>query len=485
MGLLKIYKIIFLALVMSTVMSCNKEDSTISKEALNVNEFVLDYMDYFYLWTAEVSTNLDPKGTRDSKDFFDKVVYKGTSATYDSDLDANRDGDRWSFITDDLQGLLDYFNGVRTSAGYYSYAYRIGETGNLALVVAYVYENTPASEANFKRGTVILKVDGQDLTDENINTLLSQESYVATMGEYDFGNKEFVSLNKTSEIIKREIHTNPIIKSEIYNIDGVKIAYLLYNSFIHNYDDELIVEFQKYKDAGVTELVLDFRYNGGGAVSSALNISSMIAPQSAIGEVFLKKKYNDKLQDTYLNDSRYGKGYLEDKLSSVAYGFEDDGGIKGTVLPNLDLNRVYVIGLEGTASASELVINGLEPYMPGRVITVGGRTHGKYTASTTFKNKDYPNWAIQPIIFKSANANDVSDYWNGFEAKLSVDDQPIYGDFGYDVDLRVGEKMLTEAINDITDRAAKKESFEEVTYDVVKMPVSNSRLSTTMIYDVK
>lgn len=485
---MKINIFIVIAFLGITTVSCNKpEESKISDEALGVNNLVLEYMDFFYLWKDKIPSNLDASSTEDSKEFFDKIVYKGTDSTYDENLGANRDGDRWSFITDDLQGLLDYFNGIRTSAGYYPYAYQIEEgSDKLALVVAYVYDNSPASKANLKRGSVIMKIDGKELTSNNINELFGQESYTITMGK--FTGDKFVLLDETKTITKVEINTNPIIKSEVYNVNGTKVAYLLYNSFIHNYDDRLILEFEKYKDQGVTELVLDLRYNGGGAVTSAINIASMIAPQSSIGQVFLKKKYNSELQELYLNDPNFGEDYLQNTLSDKAYGYNEDGGILGMNLPNLDLSRVYIIGLDGTASASELIINGLRPYM--NVVTVGETTHGKYTASVTISSEifsdweKYPNWAIQPIIFKSANANDESDYWNGFAPELAVRDQPLYGDFGYDEVTKEGEQMLMKALRDITGIVAKKQSIESIDYKKVRMPVENAALSTTMIYDV-
>ena len=471
---------ILLAFFSITISSCEKKtEPKADTESTAVNEFILEYMDFFYLWTDKIPNNLDPKSNNDPKAFFKEVVYPGTSAN------ANLDGDRWSFITDDLQGLLDYFQGVRTSSGYYPYAYKVEEGSNkLALVVAYVYENSPASNADLMRGSVIMKIDGKELTSDNINELYGQETYTITMGEYDFDNKEFVTLSETKNITKVEMNTNPIIKSEIYTIGGKKVAYLLYNSFIHSYDNSLIYEFKKYEAENVEELILDFRYNGGGAVSSALNIACMVAPKSDIDsrEIFLKKQYNDELQKLYLDDPKYGEEYLQDRLSDKAYGSSGDG-IVGTSLPNLNLNRVYVIGLSGTASASELVINGLDPYMD--VVTVGGKTHGKYTASTTLQNKEYNNWAIQPIIFKSANAVGKTDYWDGFAADIEVSDQPILGDFGYDADTGLYEYMLSKAINDISGVAAKKENLKIAKHEIKKMPVENTGLSTTMIYDIE
>jgi C-terminal processing protease CtpA/Prc len=476
-----------IVLLSLAAISCHKnEETTINKEALSVNEFILEYMDYFYLWTDKIPANLDPKATEDSKVFFEKTRYKGNEGDRDPDTGIYKNGDRWSFITDDLQGLLDYFNGIRTTAGYMPYAYLMEEgSDKLVLVVKYVYANSPASEVGLKRGSIIMKIDGKDLTNENVNELFGKESYEITLGTFDENTGKFSLTNKTETITKREIHTNPILKSEIYEIKGVKIAYLLYNSFIHDYDNKLIAEFQNYKSAGVNELILDFRYNGGGAVSSALNIASMIAPKGTIGSVFLKKQYNSKLQQDFLNDPNYGQDYLEDNLAETAYGHSDDGGIEGTPLPNLNLSKVYILGLEGTASASELIINGLKPYM--NVVTVGGTTHGKYTASVTFKNKEYTNWAIQPIIFKSANANDETDYWNGFTPDLPIGDYPLNGDFGFDVSTMTGEPMLATAIKDITGDGslAKQKEVETMVFKGAEIKDGNSALSTTMIYDIK
>ena len=491
MNINRFSQFLLLAFFSVSISSCEKKDpevstpeDKISAEALSANSFILDYMDYFYLWSEEVPKGLDVTSYEDSKEFFNEFIYEGTSENYDKELEANSDGDSWSFITDDLQGLLDYFNGIRTTSGYYPYSYLIEEgSENLVLVVAYVYDNSPASDASLKRGSVIMQIDGKDLTAQNVNELYSQESYSITMGEFDFNTKKFVLLNETKTITKAEIDTNPIIKSEIYNIDGVKVAYLLYNSFIHSYDNQLISEFEKYKAEGVTELVLDLRYNGGGAVTSALNIASMIAPKSAIGEVFLKKQFNTKLQAEFINDPNYGESYLENNLSDKAYGNEDDGGIIGTSLPNLNLNRVYILGLNGTASSSEIVINGLEPYMT--VMTVGEKTYGKNVASTTFQNKEYPNWAIQPIIFKSANADGKSDYWNGIAARIAAEDNPIYGDFGYDNINETFEPMLHAALADIAGIVTKKQAFDDIGFKIENMPVENPRLNTIMIYDIK
>ncbi|MCK5781868.1 MAG: hypothetical protein KAH10_04725 [Flavobacteriales bacterium] len=480
MKILRLFIIPFFAIAFSLTSCYKDKDEPINggqdSEALSVNKFILENMTNYYLWTDHIPGNLDPSSTDDSKAFFEKMRYKGVGD--------DTKGDPWSFITDDLQGLLEMFEGIRTSKGYYLYGYSRGENDDrLALVVAYAYNNSPASEAGLTRGSVILEIDGNDLTSANVNQFLSKESYSITLGEYDRENETFILLDETRTLTAVELSTNPIIKSEIYDIKGTKIAYLLYNSFIHKYDRELIYEFEKYKAEGVSELILDFRYNGGGSVASALNISSMIAPKSDIGKVFLKKEYNTVLQDYLLNHPNYGEDFLEDKLTSEAYGYGEDDDITGMPLTNLDLDRVYIIGLDGTASASELVINGLKPYM--NVITLGDRTHGKYVASITIQDETYDNWAIQPIVFKSANANGETDYWNGFTPALEASDWPHLGDFGIDKENNYVEHILAFAIADITGSSAKSIENIDIEKSSVKMPFENSKLDRGMVYDIK
>lgn len=455
--------------------SCTKkeEDSKIS-EIENVNMFSLDNMKYYYLWENLIPKNITGKSNEDPKKFFDRLTYKGNAT--------DTKGDPWSFITDDLEGLLSYFSGVRKTPGFYLYKYNISEdSDNIALVVAYVYTNSPAYIAGLKRGSIIMKIDGKALTNDNVSSLLNNDTYEITLGKKE--NDTFVATSEKKSISVVELNADPILKSDIYTVNGTKIAYLLYNSFTHNYDQELITEFEKYKNEGVSELVLDLRYNGGGSVATAINIASMVVPKEAIGKVFLKKIYNKELQDYFVNNPKYGTSFLEDKLSDKASGYEGDN-VVGTNLPNLNLSKIYIIGLNGTASASELIINGLKPYM--NVITVGEKTLGKYVASITLKNKVYTNWAIQPIVFKSANADDETDYWDGFQPDINIKDRPDLGDFGRDENTGYTEPMLDEAIKDITGVSSKKESYKVYKdYKINEISNDYNGLDKVMLYDIK
>jgi C-terminal processing protease CtpA/Prc len=159
----------------------------------------------------------------------------------------------------------------------------------------------------------------------------------------------------------------------------------------------------------VNELILDFRYNPGGSVSTATLLASLIAPADVVAneEVFIKYIWNDIINDYWVNEEG-------EESENLIIKFLNAG-------QNLNLNRLYVLTSDNTASASELVINGLRPYMD--VIMVGDTTHGKYTASITLHDEEKSfNWAIQPIVLKTANINNETDYRDGLVPDHLADD---------------------------------------------------------------
>src|SRR5690606_23704609 len=152
----------------------------------------------------------------------------------------------------------------------------------------------------------------------------------------------------------------------------------------------------------------DLRYNPGGSVNSSVLLASMITGQFP-GSVFSKEIWNNKYQSYFqANDP---EGLLNRFVDEID---------KNIPLNTLNLNKVYILTTEGSASASELVINGLDPYID--VVQIGTTTTGKYTASVTLydsptysRTNANPNhkYAIQPLVLKSANVNGVTDYYNG------------------------------------------------------------------------
>jgi C-terminal processing protease CtpA/Prc len=242
---------------------------------------------------------------------------------------------------------------------------------------------------------------------------------------------------------------NPILINKVIEQGDKKIGYLMYNGFLAAYDDELNDVFGDFAAQGIDDLIMDFRYNPGGRVSSAVQIASSVYKTDTT-EIFLQPRLNKNLQDTFFGEP--------DKFTDVTIDSK-------TPLNELGLSRVYVITTKSTASASELVINGLEPFID--VIQIGTKTTGKSEFSNTlvddpegfflynsererFINPDN-QWALQPLLGKNANADGFSEYENGlvpdFEIRENIENLGILGD--------ENERMLAFTLSKIAGETAK------------------------------
>ncbi|GHT79560.1 hypothetical protein AGMMS50262_23410 [Bacteroidia bacterium] len=174
--------------------------------------------------------------------------------------------------------------------------------------------------------------------------------------------------------------------------------------------------FGKFQEKGINELILDLRYNSGGAITTSIALSSMIANQTS-SDLFGKEEFN-ALIDSYFREAEganYNKLFFQDRIEK----YDMDGTVLERVAINklTGLNRIHVLTSNRTASASELVINGLQPYM--NVVLIGTTTYGKNVGSVTLYEEDPQKqknntWGIQPIVVKFTNATHSSDYGNGF-----------------------------------------------------------------------
>jgi len=230
----------------------------------------------------------------------------------------------------------------------------------------------------------------------------------------------------------------------------------MYNGFYANYDAQLNNAFGELKAAGVTDLVLDLRYNGGGSIRTASYLGSMITGQFT-GELFAKQQWNAKLQAYYeSNNPQALVNLFSDKLSD------------GTSINHLNLNRVYIIATGSTASASELVINCLKPYVD--VTIIGETTVGKNVGSVTlYDSSDFTKrdvngshrYAMQPIVLRTVNKAGFGEYSSGIPP--TVEQKENYANLGIIGDPT--EPMLAEAIANINgttspDRKGTPKAFQ-------------------------
>jgi carboxyl-terminal processing protease len=419
-------------LVAFGVVSCKKTTVEPTDEATVVNGWILEQMKTYYLWNDKIPTNVNLTLTPDK--YFDAILYK-----YDATL--RPDGDRFSWIEPEVAKLEASLAGESTNTGADFQLYSKTNSEEIAGRITLVQPNSPADKAGLKRGDIFTKfnVDGQLVTKTNYSTLLSQgKSYEFTLGSYTNGSWVSTATTKTSEAIV--LQKDPLYLDSVYSVGTKKIGYLVYNQFVATpsggtsptYNLKMDKIFARFKAAGINELVLDFRYNPGGYSTASLNLASLVARGATKDKIFSKRQWNATI--TPALEKQYGADFFLEKFTEKT---ENVGA---------NLPRVFVLTSKRSASASELVINGLKPYMD--VVVIGDVTYGKNVGSITIKDdKGRFKWGLQPIVMRSANALGSSDYASGFKPLVTVIEnvsEPMYA-FG---DRR--DPLLNEAMFQIT-----------------------------------
>jgi carboxyl-terminal processing protease len=409
----KITVLLFLALF--TFQSCEDKDmdDVPAPANLEVNDFIWKGLNLYYLWQADVPNLSD-------KRFANQVAlntflkqYEKPEELFDA-LRVNSSIDRFSWIVSDYLELEGQLQGTTKNDGVDFGLYLKAEKSKEVFGwVRYILPNSDASTKDIKRGAIFYGVNGTPLTVDNYQSLLlNSENYTLNLADYN--NGAITPNGKSVNLTKAVLNENPILINKVIESGEHKIGYLMYNGFYPNYDTQLNDAFASLKSQGVTDLVLDLRYNSGGSIQSATRLASMITGQFP-DQVFSKERWNDKI-------NAYFESEDPDALKNLFVKT-----IGTTPLNSLNLTKVYVLTTKSTASASELVINGLKPYID--VVQIGDLTTGKnvgsitiYDSSTFGKENRNPNhrYAMQPIVLKIVNADDFGDYLNGLTPNYSL-----------------------------------------------------------------
>jgi carboxyl-terminal processing protease len=366
-----------------------------------------------YYWYKQVPSQ-DPFSSSFAKaeDLLTKMIGYPVDA-------AKQSIDRYSFL--DRTGTLSnkLMNGisgqVQATTGDYGLqaSYTLDQNNNSHLIVIYTDKNGPAGQQGIQRGWEITAINGDanigydnggSITQKVQAALFESSQVTLAFKSLSGTNMGTYSLNATAYNI------NPVLYDTVYTVNSKKVGYFVFYTFASPYNNsgaptttkhELDRVFNKFAAAGIRELIVDLRYNGGGSVNTAQYLDSAIAPSNTQGKVMYSYLYNDKLRT---NLSSAG-------LPTAEY-FPGGG--------NLQLNNVFFIVGGNTASASELTLNNLKPYM--NVKMVGAKTYGKPVGFISFNISSHdaagaPKYLadLYAINFETRNANNVGGYFSGIE----------------------------------------------------------------------
>jgi carboxyl-terminal processing protease len=398
-----VYLLIGSFLGLGALTQCSEDPTGFGSEYLDVNSWIRNQMANYYYWNY-VIPRMSP-GNLPPEVFFEEILY---------------DLDEFSYITDDAETLLEELNGSQYASGFSPALYQITGQNLLVMVVKYVYPDSPADEAGLKRGDIIVSINNQRLSVTNYQELNAlQGSVTYGFGRYDYDAETetatITELDTSVTVQKKELQLDPVITTKVIQEGEKSIGYIFYAQFLTGTADiflnRLTETIQSFKDQQIDELIIDLRYNPGGRIGAASHFANLLVPKDYIDEksVFVEFEYNTLLENYYQTN--------EGADSENLFLYFEDASV------SLGLDRIYVLTSKQTASASELLIHGLKPYMD--VVTVGSNTLGKYYGSFVITGtfQDPPvYYGILPVTLKYLNANEETDFIEGLEATLAAEE---------------------------------------------------------------
>ena len=293
--------LILLGMVAALLVSCkdkNNNDDNGEKareqarlDSINANikadNLIYELLSDYYLWNSKMPRY--QKGeNRFPGDYFKSLLYKEL--------------DRWSFCVEDGASYLAESEGTPYSMGYEPEFWPYNNYENVLIVVEFVYPGSPADRAGLKRGDIIIEIDGEPMTIDNYYDLYSKEHATYTLAGYDPVKNELYLTGRRMTMQAEIVDADPSIYDTIINVGGKPVGYYVYTAFTRNdnYTATMDAIFDRFKAAGVKDLILDLRYNGGGDVPTAGHLASAIAPANVVGkEVLIKYEYNSLLTNYY------------------------------------------------------------------------------------------------------------------------------------------------------------------------------------------
>ncbi len=390
--------LLLLVSVIILASSCRKEEPTEDRiTPAEARDSLYYLMNVWYYWNRSMPA-VNPQDYPDPYRLMDAMRY--------SELD------RWSFV-------IDYDDNEALMKGtFVGHGYMLAIDEDLNARIALIYPNSPLYRKGVRRGWLVREINGSDIAEAVISG--NEDEYDRIMGPSKAGivnsflfEPPDAPLTTISDT-KSNFTVNSVILYDTLNLKSGKTGHLVFDSFIEPSVNELAVAFGFFRANNVSDLILDLRYNSGGLLNIAQLLASYIAgnDQSSAGDIFANLVYNDDM-----------KGY------NTYYSYLP------TAYP-LNLDRIVVITSGMTASASEVVINGLRPF--AQVITIGDTTEGKPVGMMGWNiEQSYVFW---PITFELKNSLGQGGYYDGIAPDARITD-----DIKHDFDNR-NELCLKEAI---------------------------------------
>ena len=419
--------------------SCKKNNDTdnpgnppVTTEAEKLKDSTIEYTRDIYLWYKQIPTDFKQRS------FADPGAIMEAIRAYSKEPGFSDPVDRWSFaIKQDEWDNIS--SGVAQDFGINVFFRQEGD-----LRIRTVEKASPAGKAGIHRGWRITAINGStNITTGNAEAIVDAIYYSSNVNlklQKPDGTTTDVALAAAS------YQQQPVALDSVYSVGGKKAGYMVYNSFLGD-SLQTMTEFQRvfnrFAAQNVNDVIIDLRYNGGGFVLYQTALANYLVNNAGQGNLMMKQEYNDKYAQ-YNSSVNFTK--------------------KGT----LNLPRVFFIVSNSSASASELLINNLKPYMD--VYLVGpNRTYGKPVG---YFNIPVGDWYIFPVSSRTTNKNGDGNYFNGFELNSTVAD-------GLDKDWGdTGESCLASALKYIGTGMFRAQSVEEYVPDQ-KINAINTKLDNS------
>jgi len=395
----------------SSTDSLKTDSASVSKmtETEQASKFAYDILSDTYYWTSKVSGISGLNSDTVTNPIADVSAIVST---------VPNDSDHWTSLSETTTTKAikaTSTDETETTFGYDLSLYLFSSTSTEVYgVVNYVYAGSPAAKAGLQRGDIVLEVNGSYLTTSNYNELYDDSSLKLGLGTLK--NDTIYDRDKSISLTTTTMYEDPIVKDTVITTSsGTKVGYLLYTSYTLTSISSLEKIFENFKGQGIKDLVLDLRYNGGGYVTTAQALCSMIASSSDVDDVLLGCQWNSTYQKEWeASPTKNDENLYVRFANSVSYT-DTYNKNQNVNLIHLDLSNLYVLTGQNTASASEATITGLKPYI-SKVTLVGEPTYGKSFAGIVYDGSDYTSdgfnkindWSLYAMVYKYTDKNGSS-----------------------------------------------------------------------------